>query len=49
MCVADGLPTWVCELMVEKPTVVEAIAFIKQVEESLNIPITPKAMHHHQI
>lgn len=41
VCVEDGLPTWVCELMVVKPTVEEAIAFIKQIEESLDIPITP--------
>lgn len=41
VCVADGLPTWVCELMVVKPTVQEAIDFIKQIEESLDIPITP--------
>jgi hypothetical protein len=43
VCVADGLPTWVCELMVVKPTVQEAIDFIKQIEESLDIPITPIA------
>lgn len=43
VCVADGLPTWVCELMVVKPTVQEAIAFVKQIEESLTIPIVPLA------
>lgn len=26
VCVEDGLPTWVCELMVSKPTIDEAIA-----------------------
>lgn len=26
VCVEDGLPTWVCELMVTKPTIDEAIA-----------------------
>ena len=25
VCAADGLPTWVCELMVAKPTIDEAI------------------------
>jgi carnosine synthase len=45
VCVEDGLPTWVCELMVVKPTVQEAIDFIKQIEESLDIPITPTATH----
>jgi hypothetical protein len=39
--VADGLPTWVCELMVVKPTVQEAIDFVKHIEESFVIPITP--------
>jgi len=41
VCVEDGLPTWVCELMVVKPTVQEAIDFIKHMEESLDIPIKP--------
>jgi hypothetical protein len=40
-CVADGLPTWVCELMVVKPTVVEAIDFIKAIEADMVIPIDP--------
>jgi carnosine synthase len=41
VCVADGLPTWVCELMVVKPTVQEAIDFIQQIEADLVIPIDP--------
>lgn len=41
VCVEDGLPTWVCELMVIKPTVDEAIEFIKQIETELDIPIDP--------
>ncbi len=41
VCVDDGLPTWVCELMVIKPTVQEAIDFIKSIEAQLNIPIVP--------
>lgn len=39
VCVHDGLPTWVCEIMVKKPTVQEAVEFIKDVEKSLDIPI----------
>jgi carnosine synthase len=41
VCVADGLPTWVCELMVVKPTVQEAIDFINSIEADLDIPIDP--------
>lgn len=41
VCVQDGLPTWVCELMVVKPAVQEAIDFIKQIEAELVIPIDP--------
>jgi biotin carboxylase len=32
---SDGLPTWVCELMVTKPTVDEAIEYVKQLEEEI--------------
>lgn len=39
VCVADGLPTWVCELMVVKPSVQDAINFIQQIEAELVIPI----------
>eukprot|EP00878_Enallax_costatus_P017564 GHUV01018451.1.p1 GENE.GHUV01018451.1~~GHUV01018451.1.p1 ORF type:complete len:258 (+),score=68.58 GHUV01018451.1:84-857(+) len=41
VCVEDGLPTWVCELMVVKPTVQEAIDFVKLIEQELDIPIDP--------
>lgn len=41
VCVEDGLPTWVCELMAVKPTVHEAITFIKHIEASMELPITP--------
>eukprot|EP00775_Hariotina_reticulata_P008709 gene8709-8890_t len=41
VCVEDGLPTWVCEVMVIKPTVEEAIDFIKKIEEEMVIPIEP--------
>ena len=37
--VTDGMPTWVAELMVTKPTVEEAIEFVKSIEQSLEIPI----------
>ena len=39
MCVADGMPTWVLELMVCKPTIREAITFIKHIADSLDVPI----------
>ncbi|KXZ47333.1 hypothetical protein GPECTOR_36g58 [Gonium pectorale] len=35
-CVADGLPTWLCELMVVRPDVREAIAVIKGIEAEIN-------------
>lgn len=35
VCAADGLPTWVCEMMVTKPTVDEAIEYIKQMEAEI--------------
>ena len=40
-CVDDGLPTWVCEIMVVKPTVEEAVEFIKGIEAALDLPIDP--------
>jgi len=30
--VEDGLPTWVCEVMVRKPTVEAAIQFVSEIE-----------------
>lgn len=41
VCVKDGLPTWICELMVTKPTVREAIAFAKDIADNLDVPIVP--------
>ncbi|EFJ50268.1 hypothetical protein VOLCADRAFT_89214 [Volvox carteri f. nagariensis] len=35
-CVADGLPTWLCELMVIRPDVRQAIAVIKKMEQEIN-------------
>ena len=37
--VQDGMPTWVAELMVRRPTVQDAIEFITHIEASLEIPI----------
>jgi carnosine synthase len=31
----DGLPTWICELMITKPTVDEAIEFVKRIEADI--------------
>lgn len=36
VCVADGLPTWVCELMVVRNDVREAIRVIKEMEAEIN-------------
>lgn len=35
----DGLPTWVCELLVTKPTVDEAIAYVKSIEQEIQSSI----------
>ena len=35
----DGMPTWVCELMVIRPTVEEAIEFMTAIEKGLQVPI----------
>lgn len=37
--VKDGMPTWVCELMVVRPSVEEAISFVKAIDAALQIPI----------
>ena len=37
--VEDGMPTWVAELMVEKPTVEEAIDFVQQIERETVVPV----------
>jgi carnosine synthase len=43
VCVADGLPTWICELMVVKPRVEEAIEFVKGIEKAIS-PLPIKAV-----
>jgi len=35
VCVDDGMPTWLCELMVEKPTVEEAIKLVEEMEADI--------------
>lgn len=39
VCVDDGMPSWVCEVCVTKPTVRQAIHMVKQVEHELRLPI----------
>lgn len=34
--VEDGLPTWVCEVMVTKPTMEEALQFVRNVETDVD-------------
>jgi len=41
VCVDDGMPSWVCEVCVSKPTVRQAIELVKQVEKDLALPIKP--------
>ncbi|KAG2497151.1 hypothetical protein HYH03_004741 [Edaphochlamys debaryana] len=35
-CVADGMPTWLCELMVVRPDVREAIKVIREIEQEID-------------
>lgn len=41
VCAQDGLPSWVCELMVTRSTVDEAIEYVKSIEREIQgkIPI----------
>lgn len=41
VCVEDGMPSWVCEVCVTKPTVRQAIHTVKQIEKELHLPIKP--------
>jgi len=36
---AEGLPTWLCDLLVTKPTAKEALEFLHQIEEDLAVQI----------
>ncbi|CAG9461129.1 unnamed protein product [Pedinophyceae sp. YPF-701] len=42
VCKEEGMPTWVCEIMVSMPTVQEGIEFVKEVERELELPIVSK-------
>lgn len=44
VCVEDGLPTWVAELMVERSPVEDAVEYIKELEQMMysKMKITPK-------
>ncbi|EFN59059.1 hypothetical protein CHLNCDRAFT_137776 [Chlorella variabilis] len=35
VCVEDGLPTWICELMVSRGNIHEAIEYVKQIEQEI--------------
>ncbi|KAK9804152.1 hypothetical protein WJX73_005604 [Symbiochloris irregularis] len=45
--VEDGLPTWVCEVMVTKPTMEKALEYVRKVESDIDsiIKITPAAQN----
>lgn len=49
VCVEDGLPTWVAEVIVSRPTVKEAIQYVKDIESDMqaHMHITPTPHHHH--
>ena len=40
-CAADGLPTWIAQVMCDGRTVDEAVALVKRVEAALQPPIVP--------
>lgn len=35
VCVQDGLPTWICEFMVSRGNIHEAIDYVKQIEQEV--------------
>ena len=35
VCVEDGLPTWLCEMMVTRGDIHDAIAYVKQIESEI--------------
>lgn len=35
VCVRDGLPTWICEFMVSRGNIHEAIEYVKQIEQEV--------------
>lgn len=44
VCVKDGMPTWVAEIMVHGPDVAEAVKYVQDLERIVqnNIVINPK-------
>ncbi|EFN56176.1 hypothetical protein CHLNCDRAFT_144890 [Chlorella variabilis] len=36
VCKEDGLPTWVCQVLVTKPTLAEAIQWVTEIEEEIS-------------
>ena len=36
VCKEDGLPTWVCQVLVTKPTLAEAIQWVTEIEEDIS-------------
>ncbi|KAL6747588.1 ATP-grasp domain-containing protein [Haematococcus lacustris] len=45
VCVKDGLPTWVCDIMIIRPTVHEAIEVLQKIEAELVLPIKEEPLH----
>jgi len=41
VCVKDGMPSWICEIMVTRPSLKEAIEYVKSVEQELKLDIAP--------
>lgn len=39
--VADGMPSWVCEVCVHMPSVREGIEYVKRIEQEIVFPIKP--------
>jgi hypothetical protein len=37
--VEDGMPSWICEVCVQMPTVREGIEYVKQIEKDIKNPI----------
>ncbi|GAB4823654.1 hypothetical protein N2152v2_010700 [Parachlorella kessleri] len=47
VCAQDGLPTWVCQVLVTRPTVEEAMQLVTDIEAEIqtNMPIDPLPKH----
>lgn len=44
VAIEDGMPTWIYEVLVTRPTIDDAIKFVNDVEKAIepNIPIEPR-------